>query len=183
MKSIIRKPYRWVKMYLTRIIWGYKRIHKTAYLCSKKSISKDIIIGPYVFIGPKCEIYPKVEIGDYSMLAAEVKIIGKDHIYGIPGIPIIFSGRDILQTTKIGKDVWIGSRCIIMIGVNIGNGAIIAANSVVTKDVEAYSIVGGVPSMLIKKRFDSIRDIEKHEMMLAKDYTSLGFGSNNISFH
>lgn len=56
--------------------------------------------------------------------------------------------------TIIGNDVWIGRECVIMPGVKIGDGAIIAAYSVVTKDVEAYSVVGGNPAKFIKKRFD-----------------------------
>lgn len=54
---------------------------------------------------------------------------------------------------EIGNDVWIGRNVMIMDGIRIGDGAIIAAGSVVTKDVEGYTIVGGVPAKFIKKRF------------------------------
>ena len=54
----------------------------------------------------------------------------------------------------MGNDVWIGQNVTIMSGVKIGDGAIIAANSVVTKNVDSYSIVGGNPAKFIKKRFD-----------------------------
>lgn len=54
----------------------------------------------------------------------------------------------------IGNDVWIGFEAVIMAGVHIGNGAIIGARSVVTKDVAPYTIVGGVPARAIRKRFD-----------------------------
>lgn len=54
----------------------------------------------------------------------------------------------------IGNDVWLGRECVIMPGVKIGDGAIVAAYSVVTKDVEPYSVVGGNPAHFIKKRFD-----------------------------
>ena len=64
--------------------------------------------------------------------------------------------------TIIGNDVWIGRESIIMPGVKIGDGAIIAAYSVVTKDVEPYSLVGGNPAKFIKKRFDN----ELIEMLL-----------------
>lgn len=61
-------------------------------------------------------------------------------------------------TTKVislvGNDVWIGYEAVIMAGVNIGDGAIIAAHAVVTKDVAPYTIVGGVPARPIRKRFD-----------------------------
>lgn len=54
----------------------------------------------------------------------------------------------------IGNDVWIGYEAVIMAGVNIGDGAIIAAHAVVTKDVAPYTIVGGVPARPIRQRFD-----------------------------
>lgn len=62
----------------------------------------------------------------------------------------------------IGNDVWIGYEAVIMAGVHIGNGAIIAARAVVTKDVPPYTIVGGVPARSIRKRFDEevIQELE-----------------------
>ncbi|WP_410771268.1 Vat family streptogramin A O-acetyltransferase [Fontibacillus sp. BL9] len=56
--------------------------------------------------------------------------------------------------TVIGNDVWIGQNVTVMPGIHIGDGAIVAANSVVTKDIPAYHIAGGNPSRIIKKRFD-----------------------------
>ena len=56
--------------------------------------------------------------------------------------------------TEIGNDVWIGDRVVIMSGVKIGDGAIIAAGAVVTKDVPPYAVVGGIPARVIKYRFD-----------------------------
>lgn len=58
------------------------------------------------------------------------------------------------KTTKIGNDVWIGCGAIILSGVTVGDGAIIGAGAVVTKDVEPYSVVAGVPAKQIRKRFD-----------------------------
>lgn len=60
----------------------------------------------------------------------------------------------------IGNDVWIGGNAVILPGVNIGDGAVVASGAVVTKDVEPYAIVGGVPAKVIKYRFDS-KTIEK----------------------
>ena len=104
---------------------------------------KDFNAGLYSYVGPNCLIYPHVKIGNFTMLANNVAIIGGDHNYHKPGVPIIFSGREIIRPTIIGDDVWIGAYSVIMAGVKIGNGAIIAAGSVVTKDVLPYSIVGG----------------------------------------
>lgn len=56
--------------------------------------------------------------------------------------------------TVIGNDVWIGQNAVILPGVNIGDGAIIGANSVVGSDIEPYSIVAGNPAKVIRKRFD-----------------------------
>lgn len=66
----------------------------------------------------------------------------------------------LLKQTIIGNDVWIGTSAIIMQGVNIGDGAVIASGAVVTKDVPPYAIVGGVPAKIIKYRFDDVT-IEK----------------------
>ncbi|MCO4641097.1 CatB-related O-acetyltransferase [uncultured Streptococcus sp.] len=76
-----------------------------------------------------------------------------------------FSKGDIV----IGDDVWIGVNVTILSGVKIGQGAIIAAGSVVTKDVEPYSIYGGVPARLIKKRFSD----EIIEKLKKVDYSTL----------
>lgn len=66
----------------------------------------------------------------------------------------VTSAWDYKGNIVIGNDVWIGYEAIIMAGVHIGDGAIIAARAVVTKDVPSYTIVGGIPAKEIKKRFD-----------------------------
>lgn len=155
-----------------RLKWRFnqKRYHlnnvsKKCMIAAGSSISRDIEAGAYSFIGPGASIYPKVHIGKLTMLAGGVTIVGGDHNYRKPGVPIVFSGRDKLEPTYIGDDVWIGTHSIIMTGVKIGDGAIVAAGSVVTKNVEPYSIVGGVPAKFIKMRF-SDDDIQKHQQML-----------------
>ena len=82
-----------------------------------------------------------------------------------PGVVIVSSNHDHLQTnlpmTKmdhifapvvIGNDIWIGANAVILAGVQIGNGAVIAAGSVVNKDVNAFDIVGGVPARVLGSR-------------------------------
>lgn len=75
------------------------------------------------------------------------------------GNPSSYSKGDII----IKNDVWIGTNCTFLDGITIGNGAVIAAGSVVTKDVPAYAIVGGNPAKIIKYRFSGeiIDEIEK----------------------
>lgn len=75
---------------------------------------------------------------------------------------ITFSDNDYFQEllpVNIGNDVWVGANAIVLDGVTVGDGAIVAAGAVVTRDVEPYSVVGGVPAKLIKKRFCN-KDIE-----------------------
>lgn len=148
-----------------------KNVSKKFMVALGSDISRDLVAGAYSWIGPGSSIYPKVKIGKLSLLANEVAIIGGDHCYKKVGIPMVFAGRDELKHTIIGDDVWVGARSIIMTGVKIGNGAIVAAGSIVTKDVEPYTIVGGVPASFIKMRFDE-DEIREHELMLqnSEDY-------------
>ena len=117
----------------------------------------------------------KLKIGKFCAIASDVQFImnGANHkMSGISTFPFNILGGDWKKVTPtadqlpfkgdtvIGNDVWIGYKSTIMPGVNIGDGAIIAAHSVVTKDVEPYSIVGGNPAKIIRKRF-SDSDIER----------------------
>lgn len=174
-KTAIRPIYRKVKMFYLIKKHRLKNVHKTIYMTGRSKISRDLVAGAYVFIARGCVIYPKVTIGDYTMLAPNVKILGGDHEINNAGTPIIFSGRSILKETKIGKDVWIGTNSIIMTGVNIGDGAVIAAGSIVTKDIEAYSVNGGVPSHKIRDRFNTEEETRSHKLMLSKSYSELGY--------
>nr|WP_315215435.1 DapH/DapD/GlmU-related protein [uncultured Flavobacterium sp.] len=180
MKNKIRQLYRLIRMYYIRKKYNLKNVHRTFYMGGKSFLSQDIKVGAYVYIGPRCIIYPKVEIGDYTLLANDIAIVGDDHIYDKPGIPILFSERGIIKQTKIGKDVWIGAYSKIMTGINIGDGAIIATGSIVTKDVEAFSIYGGVPAKKIKDRFNNIEHKEIHEKMLKKTYSECGFNFDKL---
>jgi acetyltransferase-like isoleucine patch superfamily enzyme len=113
----------------------------------------------------------KVSIGKFCSIADGVRIIMSDHntnwitTYPIGltdttkkiklNIPYNINKGDV----KIGNDVWLGSECTIMSGVTIGDGCIIGAKTVVTKDMEPYSIVVGNPGKIVKKRFSN-EDIE-----------------------
>lgn len=109
----------------------------------------------YVEIGKFCSIGPEVMLGG----------LGRHPTDGFSTHPFFFSqayrsrlgltgGRDYqeIKHCKVGNDVWIGARAIILDGVTIGDGAIVAAGAVVTRDVEPYAIVGGVPAKLMRYR-------------------------------
>ena len=113
-----------------------------------------VVIGNNCALGKRAEILcdkAEVTIGDNVRIAAEAFIATGDHIFKDPNIPIIKQGFQYSDVVIEG-DVWIGRRCIIMPGVKLGKGCVIAAGAVVTKDVEPYCIMGGVPARFIGKR-------------------------------
>lgn len=153
----------WLKGY------RFKKTGKFFFCQGLSSVIKknSVSVGDYVFIGYKCHIYANVEIGNFVMIASNVAIVGGDHRYDIVGIPSRFAGRAGLEelVTIIEDDVWIGHGCTIMAGTKIGRGAVVAAGSVVTKDIAPYTIVGGVPAKFIKYRFDDEAQ-KKHDQSL-----------------
>lgn len=152
-----------------RVVIAHKRLRnvdRTAYVHPNSIEAKDLVAGPYVFIGPHCAIAPQVTIGRYTMLASNVAIVGDDHNWSEPGVPIQFAGRPTQQSTTIGADVWLGHGVIVMRGVTIGDAAIVAAGAVVTKDVPAYEVWAGTPAKKLRDRFVHPSHRHMHEAML-----------------
>ena len=94
----------------------------------------------------------------------------------------VASGWDNKGDIVIGNDVWIGYKAIILAGVKIGDGAIIGTRALVTKDVPAYSIVGGVPAKIIRKRF-SEDIINELEILKWWDWPKKKIAQNIIAIH
>ena len=115
--------------------------------------------GGTIDIGENCNINPYTiiyghggtKIGNNVLIAGHCMIIPNNHIFSDKNIPISKQGC-IAKGITIEDDVWIGHGCSILDGVTIGKGSIIAAGSVVSKSVEAYSVVAGVPAKKIKER-------------------------------
>lgn len=146
--------------------YGLKYVHKTFFIQADVDVSSDLCAGAYSYVGKNCSICPKVELGKYVMLAPRVTIVGGDHIFEDVGVPMIFAGRPDMPRTVIEDDVWVGINVTVMAGVRIRRGSIIAAGAVVTKDVDPYSIYGGVPARKIRDRFTSVEECEQHDQML-----------------
>jgi acetyltransferase-like isoleucine patch superfamily enzyme len=117
------------------------------------------INGPGVFIMGKVH---GVSIGNFGSIARNVTIQEHNHNHNRISTFFFqkhfFSGNEADDITSAGKieighDVWIGANATILSGVTIGHGAVVAANALVTKDVQPYAIVGGVPAAVLKKRF------------------------------
>lgn len=123
--------------------------------------------GDYVFIGSHSQITINAHLGNFVMLASYVALVGGDHRYDLPEIPMIFSGRGPAKGIDIKDDVWIGHGAILLAGVTIGEGAIVAAGSVVTRDIPAYTIAAGVPAQPLRERFERDQQL-RHQAMLAR---------------
>ena len=170
MKSIL---YRYFKR-TVRILIGKKGIYCNK-LGKKNHFSEGVLIyesakiGDYNYFAPYAMIN-NAEIGNYCSIGPSSKIGLSDHDYSFVSTrPIVANGNgkmelfDLNNPTRIGSDVWVGANAVIKQGVFVGNGAVIGANSVVTKDVPSYAIVVGAPAKIIKYRFskNKIEMLEK----------------------
>lgn len=131
-----------------------------------------IHIGDDVFIGSGAVMHASesaIFIGNKVMLGPGVTILGGDHNTTQIG-QRMFDVKEKLpendQPVTLEDDVWIGARAILLKGVTIGTGSIVAAGSVVTSNVPPYSIAGGIPARVLKPRF-SPQDLARHLALLA----------------
>jgi phosphonate metabolism protein (transferase hexapeptide repeat family) len=129
-------------------------------------------LGDFSYLGPGCMV-ADAQIGRFCAIAAQVRIGAPNHPVDRPSLhrftycPEYYSadaerdqaffGERRTDRVVIGHDVWIGHAVIVLPGVRVGNGAVLAAGAVVSRDVAPYTIVGGVPARPIKERFS--RDI------------------------
>lgn len=112
---------------------------------------ENVYIGTGVYIGEGVRLYAygaAIEIGNDSMIAPGVIINSRNHQFADATVKISLQGYEN-KSIKIGSDVWIAARSIVLAGVSIGDGAVIAAGAVVNRDVEPYTVVGGVPAKVI----------------------------------
>lgn len=142
------------------------RIDKTAVIYSGCNIS-NCTMGRYSYISYHSQVN-HTDIGAFCCISDHVFIGGDEHPMSWVSMSPVFSNVihsgpkkrfsrhlvEPIKRTNIGNDVWIGHGATIKAGVNIGNGAVIGSNSVVTKDVPAYAVVAGAPAKIIKYRFD-----------------------------
>lgn len=130
------------------------------------SPNRRVRFGDFVQFGKHCAIQCDVTMGSKILVARGVAFVGRDaHRINLIGKTIWDSGRVDALSTVVEDDVWIGYSAIIVSGVRIGRGSVVAAGAVVTKDVPRYAIVGGVPAEVIGWRF-SPAEIQQHEQML-----------------
>lgn len=153
-------------------------IHSNVHLL-KNNVINNSEINAYTYLGENC-LVQNTTIGKFCSIANDVLIgLGKHPIDNFSTATLFYKKKNTLkikliddeldfveyESISIGHDVWIGARAVILDGVTIGDGAIIASNSVVTKDVPPYAIVGGIPAKIIKYRFEG-KKIE--QLLLSK---------------
>lgn len=125
-------------------------------------------LGDFSYLGPRC-IVGDATIGKFCAIAAEVRIGAPNHPMDRPSMhrftycPEYYSADAVRDhaffdrrkedRAIIGNDVWIGHGVIVLPGVKVGDGAVLAAGAVITKDVQPYTIVGGIPAKFIRERF------------------------------
>lgn len=112
---------------------------------------RDIEIGSNSQINEECWIRNCI-IGNNVMIAPYTMILNYGHNIDDVNVPMTEQGVKYYRQTLIEDNVWIGARTIILPGIKIGTGAVIGAGSVVTKDVESYTVVAGNPAKLIRSR-------------------------------
>lgn len=115
-------------------------------------IGKHVSLGDYSGIGKNSIISDYTTIGKWVMMGPECYIYTRNHNFLKTDKPMCYQGFKEYQPVVIGDDVWIGARVTILPGVRVGNGVVIGAGSVVTKDIEEYTIVAGNPAKVIGKR-------------------------------
>ncbi|MBR2550264.1 MAG: CatB-related O-acetyltransferase [Clostridiales bacterium] len=141
-------------------------IHKNSKVDSQ-CVFAYVSMGKYSYVGSETHI-TSANIGNFVSIGSRCQIGGGMHpLDMVSTSPVFLNGKNILRKNfskhifdgkaevKIGNDVWIGDGCYIKAGITIGNGAVVGAHSVVTHNVEPYTIVAGVPARVIKTRFSS----------------------------
>lgn len=155
---------RLIKLLKFRKKWRAINLHNSTF--AKNLFDEKMVHVGYKTYGP-IEVYSDVptvslKIGNFCSIGPEtIFILGKDHPLGListyPFKYNILQNIEFESTSKgdiiVGDDVWFGYRTIVLSGVEIGQGAVIAAGAVVTKDVPPYAIVGGNPARVLKYRF------------------------------
>jgi chloramphenicol O-acetyltransferase type B len=152
---MIRKFVRWLLLQLqTTFLYRFRHVGRDCRLDKSLFVYPGkVSLGDRVYVGRHCYLDGDITIGDCTMLASSVAIVGGDHAFDKPGVPMIDSGREHWKPTCIGRDCWLGHGVIILNGVTIGDGSIVAAGSVVLHDVPPGVIVAGNPARLIRSRF------------------------------
>lgn len=116
--------------------------------------SPKVSLGDRSGIGVNAKIHGACTIGNQVMMGENCTIITRNHRFDRTDIPMMDQGFEDERPVSIGSDVWIGDNVTILPGVHIGDGCVIGAGAVVTRDIPPYTIAAGVPARVIRNRKD-----------------------------
>jgi chloramphenicol O-acetyltransferase type B len=171
--------------YLRKIVYRKYKIGEGLFIGRRTRIwaRERADIGKNFYMGKDSLIETDVIIGDNVMWGSKVAVVGRyDHNYHQVGTPTRlamdindaeYTWKGLGIVTIIENDVWVGYGSTILGGVKIGEGSIIGAGSLVTKDVEPYSIYAGVPAKRIRPRFDNEEDLKRHLELVRSKYQGI----------
>lgn len=160
----------------------YKKLNvlnKHIYIAPNTLIDspENIHLEDNIHIQPGCKLFGAggIKIGNGTVFAHDIQILTQNHVYNADDLEYIpYDKRYENRSVEIGNYVWIGACSIILPGVHIGDGAVIGAGSVVTKDVPECAVVGGNPAQVLKYRnkevFNSLKENSKSYIKLCKKY-------------
>ena len=131
-----------------RRFWLGRRSVVESYCCINNAVG-DVTIGDYTRIGIHCTLIGPVCIGNHVNLAQGITVTALNHNFEDSSKRIDEQGVST-KPVVIGDDVWIGTNAVILPGVTIGSHCVVAAGAVVTKDIPDHTLVGGVPTKVIK---------------------------------
>lgn len=154
------------KQFYKNLVLQNNILDETTYIGDESRVA-DTRWGKHSGCGLRCDVF-SAYVGSFTSIAADVKIGSRNHIYEnftthdicyqnheeVVRQPFRIPGFRDGYFVEIGNDVWIGSNAFVMRNVDIGDGAVIAAGSVVTKSVPAYAVVAGNPARFVKWRFE-----------------------------
>ena len=138
-------------IFTTHLVLG-----EQSWIAGHALVRGDVEFGAHCTVNPYAMISGKVRCGDGVRIASHVSIVGFNHGFDDPSVPIYKQKHETLGIV-IEDDVWIGANAVLLDGVTVGRGAVIAAGAVVSKDVPAMAIVGGVPARVVRYRGQSAR--------------------------
>lgn len=141
-------PLRRIRTKTARIFGAKIGLHSSLSSSCEIWYPNNLKMGTWSIISEKCNVYSvdKITIGDRVAISREAFLCAASHDITSPTMELTHA------PITIGSDAWIGARAIVLPGVTIGEGAVVAAGAVVTKDVEPWAVVGGNPAKFIKWR-------------------------------
>jgi acetyltransferase-like isoleucine patch superfamily enzyme len=139
-------------IFTTRLVLG-----EHSWIAGHALVRGDVELGAHCTVNSYAMISGKVRCGDGVRIASHVSLVGFNHGYDDPDVPI-WRQKHESRGIVIEDDVWVGANVVVVDGVTIGRGAVIAAGAVVSKDVPAMAIVGGVPAKVLRYRGRGRRD-------------------------